>query len=181
MRIIDLRAFKRGRIWIPILIIAAICAAMIYMQPGEHLARRNYNRALSVSKPVTATHEQPAATPVVALDFFTEYRMDRDRLRSERVDLLKELAQNAKSEDAPRQKAQEAIIKITVERQKELEIENLIKARGFADVIVFMRENSMNVVVKANSLNKEEVMQIADVISRSAGIKPEDITISAKL
>jgi len=38
----------------------------------------------------------------------------------------------------------------------------------------------VSAVVKTQTLNREEVMQVADVIGRVSGVKPEDITISAK-
>ncbi|MDF2569837.1 MAG: SpoIIIAH-like protein, partial [Sporomusa sp.] len=41
-------------------------------------------------------------------------------------------------------------------------------------------ENSVSAVVKTTALTREEVVQVAEVISRTAGIKPEDITVSAK-
>jgi len=46
--------------------------------------------------------------------------------------------------------------------------------------LVFVRENSVSAVVKTSALSREEVIQVADAISRVTGIKPEDITISAK-
>lgn len=179
MMVINLKALKRPRIWIAILAVAVVALTAIYMDPMNLIAKRDYNRAMSVAKPVVVTPPEQAV-PVVALDFFVEYRMERDRLRSERIDLLREVAKSSKDDDVPRQKAQDVMMKITLDRQKELEMENLIKARGFADALVFIRENSVNAIVKANTLSREEVIQIADVISKSTGIKAEDITISAK-
>jgi stage III sporulation protein AH len=178
MMVINLRAFKKFRKWIIMFVIIGIGAVFIYTHP-TYFAKRDYNRAMSVTTPVIVSmYEQPPTAPVAGLDFFVEYRVERDRLRSERIDLLKDVARNDK--DEPHQKIQDAMIKITVEKQKELETENLIKAKGFADAIVFLHENSVNVVVKANSLSKEEVIQIAELIGRSTAISPEHITISAK-
>ena len=69
---------------------------------------------------------------------------------------------------------------MTLEKQREAEMENLIKAKGFGDALVFVRDNSVSAVVKTTALSREEVVQVAEVISRIAGIKPEDITVSAK-
>lgn len=121
--------------------------------------------------------EQPALA--AGQDFFTEYRLERDKIRSERSDVLREIIKNAKNDDA-RQKAQDAVLKLVVEKQREAEMENLIKAKGFADALVLMRENSVSAIVRTQALSKDEVVQVADVISRVAGVRPEDITISAK-
>jgi stage III sporulation protein AH len=184
MMVLNFKDLKRPRIWVAILVILGIVFTFSHIRPSTffaNFAKKDYNRALSVTRPVTVTQqEQAVVAPVVALDFFVEYRMERDRLRSERIDLLREVAKNSKNEDSPRQKAQDTIMKITLDRQKEMEMENLIKSRGFADALVFIRENSVNAIVKTNTLSKEEVIQIADIISKSIGVRQEDITISAK-
>jgi stage III sporulation protein AH len=179
MVVINLKGLKRPRTIVAIVLAVGVICAMLYIRPTL-FTKKDYNRALSVAKPVVPV-SQEVSMPVAAMDFFIEYRVERDRLRSERVDLLREVSKNTKSDDGARQKAQDAIIKITLDRQKEMEMENLIKARGFNDAIVVLRENSVSAIIKTTTLSKDEVMQIADVIARSAGVRPEDITISTKL
>jgi stage III sporulation protein AH len=133
------------------------------------------SNAVQVVKPVPTE----TVTAGAAGDFFTEYRLERDKIRSERSDLLREIIKDAKSEDS-RQKAQDAVLKLMLEKQREAEMENLIRARGFADALVVMRDNSVSAIVKTQALTRDEVMQVADVIGRIAGVKPEDIVISAK-
>lgn len=135
----------------------------------------NRTNALQVAKPVLPEQLSAQQAP----DFFTEYRLERERMRSEKYDVLKELIKSAQTE-AIRQDAQKQVLKMIQEKQQETEIENLIKARGFNDALIFIKDNAVSAVVKTNSLNKEEVVQIADVISRIAKVKAEDITISAK-
>ncbi|WP_425061160.1 hypothetical protein SCACP_19390 [Sporomusa carbonis] len=137
--------------------------------------RADRSNAMQVTKPVAPDQVVPAMAP----DFFTEYRLERDKIRSERSDLLREAIKNAKTDEA-KQQAQEVILKMTLEKQREAEMENLIKAKGFTDALVFVRDNSVSAVVKTTSLTREEVVQVAEVISRIAGVKPEDITVSAK-
>ena len=138
-------------------------------------ARVDRSTAMQVAKPITLEQVMPVNSP----DFFIEYRLEREKIRSERSDLLRESIKNAKNDDV-RSHAQEIVLKMITEKQKESEMESLIKARGFTDSLVFIRENSVNAIVKTNSLSREEVVQIADVISRVSGVKIEDISISAK-
>jgi stage III sporulation protein AH len=138
-------------------------------------AKVDRSNAMQVAKPVVPEQVIPVASP----DFFTEYRLERDKVRSERSDILREVVKNATSEDA-RLRAQESVLKLVLEKQRELEMENLIKSRGFNDALVFLRDNSVSAIIKTNSLSREEVMQVADIISHVSGTKAEDITISAK-
>jgi len=138
-------------------------------------ARVDRSTAMQVTKSVAVEQGIPVSSP----DFFTEYRLERDKIRSERTDLLRENIKNAVNDES-RVRAQDIVLKMITEKQKEAEMENLIRARGFADSLVFIRENSVSAIIKANSLSREEVVQVADVISRASGVKVEDISISAK-
>ena len=138
-------------------------------------ARVDRSTAMQVAKNLPLEQVIPVNSP----DFFIEYRLEREKIRSERSELLRESIKNAKNDDS-RSRAQDIVLKMIMEKQKESEMESLIKARGFTDSLVFIRENSVNAIIKANSLSREEVVQIADVISRVSGVKIEDISISAK-
>ena len=156
-------------------VIAAIGIGWGMLRTGEYQSKVDRSNAMQVTKPVHPEPFIPAASP----DFFTEYRLERDKVRSERSEMLRDIVKNAPT-DETRQRAQDAVLKLMTEKQRELEIENLIKARGFSDALILLRENSVSAIVKSNSLSREEVLQVADIISRSVGVKPEDITISAK-
>lgn len=155
-----------------------VIAAVVVFTAADSAKQAKVDRtnAMQVTKQVTPDN---SAIQVSAPDFFTEYRLERDKVRSERSDLIRDILKNAKTEDM-RQKAQESVLKMALDKQRESEMENLIKARGFSDALVFVRENSVSAVVKTSALSREEVIQVADAISRVTGIKPEDITISAK-
>ncbi|MDD4599758.1 MAG: SpoIIIAH-like family protein, partial [Negativicutes bacterium] len=91
-------------------------------------AKVDRSNAIQVAKPV----QTEQVIPVVSPDFFIEYRLERDKIRSERSDLLRESIKSAANDDA-RQKAQDVMLKMVMEKQRETEIESLVKARGFAD------------------------------------------------
>ena len=92
---------------------------------------------------------------------------------------MREMVKSAKTEES-RQQVQEAILRLVQEKQREYEMENLIKARGFQDALVVIQDKNVNAIIKAQSFTREEVAQVAEVISRIAAVRPEDITISAK-
>lgn len=168
---------KKMRKWI-VISASLITIAAVGFGVSEHISERqakaDRSNAMQVAKPIAGE-----VIPVASPDFFTEYRLERDKVRSERSDILREVIQNAKS-DETRQKAHDSVLKLVLEKQRELEMENLIKSKGFSDALVFLRDNSVSAIVKTNSLSKEEVIQVADIISRVSGVKAEDITISAK-
>lgn len=161
-----------GIIFVLILLLAAAFWVYCRNDPQSKVDRSN---AIQVTRPVVSEQVVPVAGP----DFFTEYRLERDKARSERSDLLREIIKNSKTDNA-KEKAQESVLKMVLEKQRETEMESLIKAKGFSDALVFIKDNSVSAVVKSESLSREEVVQVADVISRVSGCKAENITISAK-
>ncbi|MBP2653002.1 MAG: SpoIIIAH-like protein [Firmicutes bacterium] len=133
----------------------------------------------TTARQVSTTVSLDTSIPVSNQDFFVECRLDRDRLRSERSDMLRDVIKTAENEES-RQKARNDALKLVLDKERETEIESLIKARGFTDALVLVQDNTVSVVIKTNTLSREDVVQVADVISRVSGAKPEDITISAK-
>ena len=56
-------------------------------------------------------------------------------------------------------------------------VENLIKAKGFEDAVIFLSNDIANVVVKATGLKQNEVAQITDIVTKTTGINLDKITI----
>ena len=117
--------------------------------------------------------------PLNNVDFFMEYRLERDKMRSEQSDVLRESIKNGQTEEI-RKNAQANILKILQEKERENEMESLIRAKGFSDALVFCRDSSASILVRGSNLSQNEVMQVADIVSRIGNIKKENITISVK-
>lgn len=113
-------------------------------------------------------------------DFFVEYRLERDRVRSQQVELLKDIVQNPSSVAETRQEAQAVLLEITRRMEKELQLEHLITAKGYQDAVLFIQPNAVTVIVKNDQLNQEDVTRIADIVSRSTGHDIKDIVVIPK-
>ncbi|CUH97440.1 hypothetical protein P22_3570 [Propionispora sp. 2/2-37] len=155
--------------------IGILLSCITYWPKNHEVSKADRSNSMQVNKVIFPESVMTAS----GSDFFTEYRMERDKLRSERSEVLQASIKNAKTDESIQQ-AQEAVLKIIVEKEREAEIEGLIKAHGFADALVFLWENSASIVVKTSSLTREEVENIANIVTRVSGVKTEDITIRAK-
>ena len=58
--------------------------------------------------------------------------------------------------------------------------ENLIKTKGIEDLMIFVNNESVNVIVKGNEPTKEEIAQIQNIITRELNADIEDIHIMNK-
>jgi len=127
--------------------------------------------------------EEMMAAPVKEGDegkFFTEYRLDRDRVRDRQIELLKEVANNQRTQTATREEAEKKLLTITGNLSKELEIENLIKAENYEDAVIFLDRTFATVIIKAKSLSEEDVTKITKLVARHADLPRENITVIPK-
>ena len=113
-------------------------------------------------------------------DFFVEYRIERDQSRSEQINLLREMINNPNSDKELKAKAQSKLLALTNNIEEEMEIESLIRARGYQDGIAFIHNESVEVIVASESLNQQDVAKIGDLITNTTGIALEEITIIEK-
>ncbi|ADL13250.1 SpoIIIAH-like family protein [Acetohalobium arabaticum] len=114
-------------------------------------------------------------------NFFIEYRLERDKIRSEQVNLLREMINNPNSNKELKNKAQNRLLEITNNLEKEMEIESLIRARDYQDAISFLHQNSVDVIIASNSgLEKKDVAKIGDIVAKTTGLEIEDVTIIEK-
>ena len=69
-------------------------------------------------------------------------------------------------------------LSIVENMEKEMTIESLLKAKGFADAAVTLHSGSINVILSAESLSEEQVAQVLDIILRETGESAENVKVS---
>lgn len=122
------------------------------------------------------TVEPPLAEPP-ARDYFVDHRMERERERSERVDLLREIVNNTNSSAEARTKAQMEMIELSSVREQEHQVERLIVGKGFADAVIFFGQATAEVIVKAESMTESEALSVADVVCTVTGINLKNVRV----
>ncbi|MDI3310188.1 MAG: SpoIIIAH-like family protein [Thermoanaerobacterium sp.] len=129
----------------------------------------------------SSTNEQSEAATALSSGLFASYRQDRDINRSRSLEALQEIVNNKNTSQETRDEAQKQIIKLTETNQKELILENLIKAKRFQDAIVLIDNNTANVIVQADKLSAQEVAKIQDVVSQQTGFPLDNIKIMNRM
>lgn len=112
--------------------------------------------------------------------YFVQSRIDRDNMFSQIIESYQKIINSDKISEEQREIAEEEIIKINNRKNAILISENLIKNKGFEDVIIFVNDNNINVVVNADDLKQEQVAQIQNIIQREMKAETENIHISNK-
>ena len=97
----------------------------------------------------------------------------------ERISLLQEAADQPGADAAVANEASEGIQVLAGYTMKEAQIENLVTAKGYADCVAFMGEDSISVVVDTGTgeLTAEDVAKITDIAMTETGYPASGIKI----
>ena len=113
-------------------------------------------------------------------DYFTTSRLERDTMYSQILETYEKILNSSNSLETQKQSATEEIKKINDTKNSIMICENLIRTKGFENVVIFANGDSVSVIVKDEQLNTEKVAQIQNIISREMNAKVENIHISNK-
>ena len=96
---------------------------------------------------------------------FAEYRIEREKVRSQKLDLLQAMLNDAGLDPNRRQELQDELIGIMNNIAKETELENLLRVNGYLDAVVLIDNDSATIVVPV-TLSGLEVEMIGDLVHR---------------
>ena len=113
-------------------------------------------------------------------EYFTQSKLDRDNMYSQMIENYQKILDKSNISEAQKSTAQKEIQKINQEKNAIMITENLIKTKGFEDLVIFINGDSINVIVKAKKLEKDEIAQIQNIVTRELKAKIENIHITNK-
>lgn len=113
-------------------------------------------------------------------EYFSTSKLERDTMYSQMLETYEKVLNSNNSLETQKQSASEEITKINNVKNGIMICENLIKTKGFKNVVIFVNGDSISVIVEDEQLSPEEVAQIQNIISRELNAKVENIHISSK-
>lgn len=134
---------------------------VFFPTPTREVAELDYDHVVSV-------------TPVPTR--FSEYRMERERVRSRQTELLESIVYGDDVSEDRKSRAQSELMQLVELMTTETEIENLLKAKGHLDGVVMIGTDSVTVVVPSE-ISKDDASQIGELITRMTGVRLDRITI----
>lgn len=112
--------------------------------------------------------------------YFAELRLERDKMYSQMLESYQKILSNNQISETQKEISENEIKKINDTRNAIMIAENLIKNKGFQDLIIFINGDSISIIVKAKELKEEQIAQIQNIISRELKGEVENIHISNK-
>ena len=113
-----------------------------------------------------------------ANEYFAASRIERNNNFAERIEIYEKMLENNSLGEEQKNIAQEEIKKINNQKNAISIAENLIKLKGFGDVVIMQNGESINVVIAEENLEEAEIAQIQNIIQNELGSKIENIHIN---
>lgn len=112
--------------------------------------------------------------------YFENSRLDRDKMYSQMLESYQKMYEGENVSIEQKTMAANEIAKINSARNAIMISENLIKTKGINDVVIFVNDTQISVVIDAEELATEKIAQIQNIVSREMKAMVENIHISCK-
>ncbi len=110
-------------------------------------------------------------------NYFEDYKANRESVRDTEVVYLDSIIANEKSDTETVKDAQTQKIEIVQQMESELKIEGLVMAAGFEDAIVTVQQGSVNVVIKADQISKEDAAKVLEIVRQETKESAQNIKV----
>lgn len=148
--------------------------------PNDELTQRNSSESLNKIENIEDRNVIETENIIKDNNYFQETRLEREKMYSEMIETYEELIKNEATPNDQKAIAAQEISNITNIKNGIMISENLIKNKGFEDVIILVNNDTASVVVKSYNLNQEQISKIQNIIQRELKIEIKNINISNK-
>ncbi len=111
-------------------------------------------------------------------DYFTRSKLERETMYSQMLETYTKILENGNISSEQKDIAENEIKNINNTKNAIMIAENLLATKGFENVVIFVNSPSVNVVVKKENLETEEVAQIQNIVQRELNTDIENIHIT---
>ena len=116
-------------------------------------------------------------TNTLANEYFTQSRLDRDNMYSQMIENYQKILSADNVSQKEQETAQNEIKRINNEKNAIMIAENLIKTKEFNDVVIFVNNGNVSVIVGTDSLNENQIAQIQNIVTRELNVAVNKINV----
>ena len=111
--------------------------------------------------------------------YFAAARLNRQQARDSALSLLRDAAGQEDADEAMLDQVNDTIQTMADYTVTEAQIENLVMAKGYADCVAFIGENSLSLAVATpeEGLTEADTARIVDVVNQTTGFTADQIKI----
>ncbi len=168
--------FKKRNLIIAVLVVTflislAICRLFEFEKPASVETSQNHN--IPIGSTVLVSGEN------IRQSEFDNIKSKKAKDREQAIKILNDIINNSAASEKSRTEAADKVNKIADVSVKESDAESIIISKGYKDAIVYITDNAINVTVKADKLNQNDISKIRDVVSEQTNNANNNIKIVA--
>ena len=141
-----------------------------YVEEAKKLGEAEF-----VSSPQSEVTDVSA--PAVLDEYFSEAKLSKDNSRSRALEILNQTATNESFDGDVRRQAQDKIVSIAENTEKETIIENLAKAKGYKNISVYIDGESVEIIVKKDNFSSDDAKTIKEIVTSELDTSAKNIKI----
>lgn len=111
-------------------------------------------------------------------DYAAAMKLNREQIRSENKESLMAIIDNEQLSDEAKQDAVNKMVELTEIAEMESNVEMLLEAKGFTNVVVSISDNSCDVVLDMGEITDAKRAQVEDIVKRKTGVSADKIVIT---
>ena len=191
-----MKVFKRNAVIITVLLFVAVAVYLNWSYNRAESLEDDYQVAGQGSMETPAPTETPegededdlesmffappsSTLSASAISYFDSARLTREQARDSAATLLQDAAAIGTASQEEIDNALHAITAMATFALQEAQLENILMAKDFEQVVVFIRNEGVSVIVSAQpaGLSDVEVARITEAVTTELGISLNDLTI----
>ena len=174
------KVFGKRQIVVSALVVclaAAVWLNMRFSSLENSNVSENNNSSLGDGQYISNDNLGAAVQTSTGISYISSARVERNNLRTQNLADLRNATEKADAEAKVKNEALATITKLTENSKVEVDIETLIKAKGFDDALCMISDQSVTVIVPKESLTTSETLQIQDAVVSQTDVDLEKIKI----
>ena len=121
--------------------------------------------------------EAPASAQVQEQSAVERFRTLREQLRAMEKAQLNDVAHGADTDAELREMAQRQLLELCAREEQELTLEGVLELRGYSEPVVTVHADSVNVLIQAEVITRQESAAILELVCRETGAQAGNVKI----
>ena len=109
--------------------------------------------------------------------YFEQARLDKETSRSKSLEILNQTAANESFDEEIRKKAGDKILAAAENVEKESAIESVAQSKGYAEICVYIEDDTANVSVRKDGFSQDDVAVLTDIVTDQTNLSAQNIRI----
>ncbi|MGC5324414.1 SpoIIIAH-like family protein [Brevibacillus sp. SYSU BS000544] len=128
----------------------------------------------------TESNVDASSLPETASDYFQGYRMKREAMLQQQKDEQMEIMTNGEATPQAIAEAKAKHEELSNLETKTLAMEELLKAKGYKDAIVYVQDKNVDVIVQKDKLQAQEVVDVIALAKQHFQVSGSNVTVRFK-